>query len=255
MGSPVGLLRGHVHRGAGDVAALGQARVVRRAGEAEVGDLDRARAPFSSRMLAGLMSRWTRPCLCAAASPSAICEPIRRISAAANGPSFDLVLQRDAVDVFHDQVRQVLLLVDRMNRDDMGMDHGGGGLGLARKPLAGGRIGGELGGEDLHGDRAVQPAVVGLEYHPHRAPADDPDDLVRAQHSQAIGSLAGAEETPRSSVASPLCGGSASKADVASGRSRRVGEGSGTSPASSCCASNASTRRRKTPSRPQASAT
>ena len=43
--------------------------------------------PFSSRMLAGLMSRWIRPWAWAAASPAAICMPIRRISTASSGPS------------------------------------------------------------------------------------------------------------------------------------------------------------------------
>ena len=42
--------------------------------------------PFSSRMLAGLTSRWTRPCACAAARPAAICMPMRRISFTGSGP-------------------------------------------------------------------------------------------------------------------------------------------------------------------------
>src|SRR6516162_11198313 len=39
---------------------------------------------FSRRMLAGLMSRWTSPCACAAASPAANCIPIRRTSFRSN---------------------------------------------------------------------------------------------------------------------------------------------------------------------------
>ena len=42
--------------------------------------------PFSSRMLAGLTSRCTKPWACAAANPAAVCMPIRRISRTGNGP-------------------------------------------------------------------------------------------------------------------------------------------------------------------------
>ena len=43
--------------------------------------------PFSSRMLAGLMSRWISPCACAAARPRAVCKPMRRISLTSGAPS------------------------------------------------------------------------------------------------------------------------------------------------------------------------
>ena len=56
----LGLLRGHVHRRAGDDAALRNAGVVGGPGQAEVGDLDPLRGPPSSSMLPGLMSRWIR---------------------------------------------------------------------------------------------------------------------------------------------------------------------------------------------------
>ena len=43
--------------------------------------------PFSSRMLAGLTSRWMRPWAWAAASPAAACMPIRSTSVTDSGPS------------------------------------------------------------------------------------------------------------------------------------------------------------------------
>ena len=64
-----------------------------------------ARCRSPRRMFAGLMSRWIKPCWWAAASPSAICTPIRRISLVARDPVRSmLVLQGLAGDVFHDQV-------------------------------------------------------------------------------------------------------------------------------------------------------
>ena len=42
--------------------------------------------PPSSRMLPGLMSRWIRSVAWAAASPSAICRPIRSTSGTSSGP-------------------------------------------------------------------------------------------------------------------------------------------------------------------------
>jgi hypothetical protein len=42
--------------------------------------------PFSKRMLAGLTSRWIRPCRWADARPSAACMPMRNTSLTASGP-------------------------------------------------------------------------------------------------------------------------------------------------------------------------
>src|SRR5215217_5836837 len=87
--------------------------------------------PFSRRMLAGLMSRWTIPCLWAAASPAAICIPIRRTSVRGSGP----VLEGDARDELHHQVGN--LVVDPVNGDHILVGDRRDGLGLPDEPPAG----------------------------------------------------------------------------------------------------------------------
>ena len=63
--------------------------------------------PFSSRMLAGLMSRCTRPWAWAAASPAAVCMAIRRTSLRLQRAAVvEPVLQRAAGDERHHQERR-----------------------------------------------------------------------------------------------------------------------------------------------------
>ena len=80
------LLRRHVRRRARDAFPICD-RLASSAARARPKSVILTRStPFSSRMFAGLMSRWINPCACAAARPAAACMPIRRISFTASGP-------------------------------------------------------------------------------------------------------------------------------------------------------------------------
>ena len=93
--------------------------------------------PFSSRMLAGLTSRWTSPWAWAAARPAAVCMPIRRISGSSSGPvPVEPVLERAAGHVLHDEVGQPGRLVDGVDGDDVLVDDRRRRPGLAERTAA-----------------------------------------------------------------------------------------------------------------------
>src|SRR5207249_2365355 len=71
----------------------------------------------------------------------------------------DLLLERLAGDALHDQVRDRLVALDLVDADDVLVPDGGPGPGLADEPGPGRPGGGELGGQHLDGDDAVQPVV------------------------------------------------------------------------------------------------
>ena len=86
--------------------------------------------------------------------------------------------QRLAGDVLHDQERHPLNLIDRVDRDDVLVLEGRGGLGFAEEPAASIVIGGGHGREYLDGDRALQCWVEGLEHYAHAAATDLTANLV-----------------------------------------------------------------------------
>ena len=103
---------------------------------------------------------------------------MRRISTSCQVTfAVDLLLERLAVDALHHEIRQAVL-IDGVDRDDVLVDDGCRGLGLAHEPLAGGWIGGQLGRQHLDGDDAVELRVVGLENHAHAAAAEYFQNLV-----------------------------------------------------------------------------
>ena len=132
-----GLLGGHVRRRAGHEAARVQlASSTARARPKSV-ILTRS-TPFSSRMLAGLMSRWMRPLGVGRRQPG------RRLHAdpqdfleRQGAVAVELVLERDAGDVLHHQIGQAVFLIDVVNRDDVIMHDGGGGAALAEEAAGG----------------------------------------------------------------------------------------------------------------------
>ena len=111
------------------------------------------------------MSRWISPWAWAAARPEAICAPIRRVaSGSSRGPlRGDALGQRHAQHVLHHDVGKPVDFVDRVDRDDVIVADGRGGLGFPRETLAGRGVGGQLRRQDLDRHEAVQARVVGLE--------------------------------------------------------------------------------------------
>ena len=128
-----------------------------------------------------------QPLAWAAASPPAICRPMRRISFSSSGPAaVEPLLQRCAGDVLHHQVGHGAGVLDGVDGDDVVVADGGGGPGLADEPLAGGGADASQRGQHLDGDDAVQLVVEGPQHDAHAAAADDFQDLVMAQPAQRV---------------------------------------------------------------------
>jgi len=86
-------------------------------------------------------------------------------------PARDPVLECGSGQVFQDNERLALRLADVVDRADVGMVESGRGASLALKPLERLRISCKRLREELEGDSASQPHVLGLVDHTHAATA------------------------------------------------------------------------------------
>jgi hypothetical protein len=78
-------------------------------------------------------------------------------------------LRRKRVQKLHRNERLPIFLADIMNRADVGMIQGRGSLGLPLKASKGLGIEGEVVGEKLESDKAVQPCILGFVDDTHPA--------------------------------------------------------------------------------------
>ena len=109
-----------------------------------------------TKMFAGLMSRWTMPSACAASSASAISMARDSRASVSSGSSRDAVLQRHAIQKLHGDERLAVLLANFVDGADVGMVQRGGGLRLALEAARGLRVFGDVVGQKLQGDKAVE---------------------------------------------------------------------------------------------------
>ena len=129
--------------------------------------------------LAGLMSRWTRPC------SWACCKPVRRLPNVVDGVGrgeravlLDQPGEVDAGDVLHRQVRQRAVQVGLEHGDDVRVVRVRAAvLHLLLEPLAGLRVAEPVRGDDLQGDDAVEAELFRLVDHAHAAAVDLVEDL------------------------------------------------------------------------------
>ena len=93
-----------------------------------------------TKMLAGLMSRWTMPSAWAASSASAIsmARASRRLDL--QRPPRDAVLQRHAIQKLHGDERLAVLLADFVDGADVGMVQGRSGSSFALEAVQGLRV-------------------------------------------------------------------------------------------------------------------
>ena len=84
-----------------------------------------------TKMLAGLMSRWTMPARCAASSASAISMPSVEESFEFERAAGDDVLERRAIEKFHGDEGAAVVFADVVDGADVGMVQRGGGAGFA----------------------------------------------------------------------------------------------------------------------------
>ena len=127
------------------------------------------------------MSRWTIPFSWAAASPSATS---RAMSSARRGEERAVrhgQPERLALEELADGEPEAALVADVEEREDVGMREGGDGLRLGREARERLGVAGQLLGQDLDRDLAVQPRVPRAVDLAHAAGAERGDDLVRAE--------------------------------------------------------------------------
>src|SRR6266536_3205301 len=90
-----------------------------------------------------------------------------------------------AWDELHHQVSQRLLL-DRIHLDDRLMAQLGRRPRLAQKPFAGGRGHGQLGGQHLDRDDALQDIVKGAEHDAEATTTEDFENLVMSEAAEGV---------------------------------------------------------------------
>src|SRR5208283_5159793 len=95
-----------------------------------------------------------------------------------DGLSGYTMLQRHAIQKFHDDERLTLFLPDFMNSADIGMVQGRSRLSLSLEAGQGLRIFGHIIGQKLEGDKAMQADVLGLVDDAHATTAEFLDDAV-----------------------------------------------------------------------------
>ena len=133
------------------------------------------------RTLAGFRSRCTTAASCAASSPSAICRHTSSASSTGNGPRARLPLQVLARHELEREEPHVPDLVDAVDSADVRVIQRRERLGLAfeaPQPLV---VVGQLLGEDLDGDLALEPGVLRAVDLPHPAGSEGAEDLVERE--------------------------------------------------------------------------
>jgi len=98
---------------------------------------------------------------------------------------FQSLGQRLAVQVFHDNEINAVLVADVVQRADVRMIQAGNNFGLALEALTACRIVSKMRRKNLDSDGAVQARVPRPIYFPHSTSTQRSDDLVRAQ-SRAV---------------------------------------------------------------------
>ena len=106
-----------------------------------------------------------------------------------------MVLQGCALQKFHHDEVELLVIPNVVNRADVGVIQRGRGAGLTLKPFSGLRVLGEIIRQELHRNSASQPKILGLVDHSHAAATqlaqnavvrDGLTDHVLADHDLAI---------------------------------------------------------------------
>lgn len=90
----------------------------------------------------------------------------------------DILLEGDAVDVFHDNILQPLPKADVIHLDDVGVGQDGYRLGFVFKPAGEFLVGQVLIPQDFHRHGAIVDAVIGLVHIGHAADTDDLLDFI-----------------------------------------------------------------------------
>ena len=183
------LFRRHVLRRSGDHTALGEAGVVDGASQPEVGELDALDAVFEQDVGRLDIAVDDSLSVCRSQRAGGLHADAEDLADLERTGGVELILDRAARDVFHDEIRQAVKLIDRVNRDDVLVHDGCNSAGFAREPAA--SAGGvcERGGEYLDGDGALEGRVTPLEHDAHAAAPEHLEDVVRTKSPECFGAL------------------------------------------------------------------
>ncbi len=133
---------------------------------------------FVTKMFAGLMSRCTMPRACAVSRASAICAPRSSSVSSLSGPGPEPVPQGLALEQLHRDEGLALVLVDVVDRADVGVLERGGGPRLALQPLERLRVPAELLRQELQRHAAAELQILGFVDDAHAAAAELREDAV-----------------------------------------------------------------------------
>ena len=178
------LFRRHVLGCPRNHSALGQTRVVDRAGKAEIGQLDPFHAVFEQD-IRGFDVPMHQTLRVGRGQPLCGLHPDSQDFLGPKGPFFvNPFLKRYACDVRHDEIGKPVPGRDRMDRDDVVVDDSRSGSRLTGKPAPrrGARC--QLWGEDLDGHGAAKCRIKRFQHHTEAAAADDFADFIRGQTPQ-----------------------------------------------------------------------
>ena len=126
---------------------------------------------FVTKMFAGLMSRWTMPRACAVSRASAIWAPRSSSVSSFERPGPEPVPQSLAVEQLHRDEGLALVLVDVVDRADVGVLERGGRACLTLQPLERLSVARQLFGQELERHAAAQFQILGLVDDAHAAAA------------------------------------------------------------------------------------
>ena len=135
---------------------------------------------LSTIRLAGLMSRWTMPVLCAWASPEHRPSIISSLRTSGNRlAAANQLRERLAADELHGDERPAVEDAELVDRDDVGVRQAAGGAGFALEALAHLLVVEAL-AQELDRDGAIERGIAGEIHVAHPAALDEALDRVLA---------------------------------------------------------------------------
>ena len=131
-----------------------------------------------TKMLAGLMSRWTMPSAVGGIEGVGDFDGEVEEAIEFHGTASDEVLEGLPFETFHGDEGPSVFFADVVDGADVGMVESGGGFGFAAKAAERLRIFGEVVGKKFQGDEAVEAGVLSFVDDSHASAAEHLEDAV-----------------------------------------------------------------------------
>ena len=176
------LLRAHRARGAHHLAGRRVGGVPRHLRDAEVGDHRPAAVPLEEDVLGLHVAVHHALPVGVGERPRHLAHDLGHLPGGKAPEPTDLVAERLARDVSHHEEHEAVGLLDRVDRNDVGVGEPGRGAGLAQEARAAVRHGGQRRREELDGHEPVEGEVARQEHDAHPAATEHALDGVAAGH-------------------------------------------------------------------------